>query len=130
MDTWGCEFLDQNNNQPPPKLDTGFVYQIPMRLMADLVDDRYQKEIRIRDKIQLQALTADIARRGIVTPATMHYSDKYVRLFDGNHRYLCAKTLGLENFPVVFVHVPKMQNKTGSTLFDAFNVLLEQLRQS
>jgi hypothetical protein len=130
METWGCEFLDNDTDrEPPPASDFGNVFQVPMSLMSYLVDKKYQKEIRIRDKEQLQGLTVDIARRGILKPATIHYSDKYIRLYDGNHRYHCAKTLGLESFPVVFVHVPKMQNQTGSSLLYAFNFLLEELRR-
>ena len=130
MDIWGCEFIDDGGNHKPPPSSKDRVFYLPMELMADLVDQKYQKEMRIRDKERLQALTVNIARHGILVPAKIHYSENLIRLYDGNHRYYCAKQLKLETFPVQFVHVPKMQNKTGSSLLHAFNFLLSELQKS
>lgn len=132
MDNWGCEFIEDQSSaiEPPPKPRESEFFAMPMQLMHELVDERYQREIAIKDKEQLHAMTVSIAKIGIVKPAIIHYSENLIRLWDGNHRYYCAKKLGLETFPVQFVYVPKMQNKTGTTLLRAFNLLLSQLPAS
>lgn len=133
MDNWGCEFVEDQMSTikpPPPTPPEGKVFAMPMELMADLVDERYQREMAVRDKTQLQAMIASIATRGIVNPMTIHYSKNLIRLYDGNHRYYCARVLGLKTVPVQFVHVPKMQNKTGTSLLHAFNFLLAHLPSS
>lgn len=132
MDGWGCEFIgeDRVGIQPPLEPEEDRVFEIPMALMSELVDKRYQKEMRIREKDRLQALTVNIARHGILNPGIVHYSDQLIRLYDGNHRYHCAKELGFKTFPVTFAHVPTMQNKTGTSLLFAFDFLLSELRKS
>ncbi|MDX3078399.1 hypothetical protein [Streptomyces sp. MI02-7b] len=47
----------------------------------------------------LEALTADIAERGIHTPLRLGFNEKFATL-DGNHRIAVAIRLGLESVPV------------------------------
>lgn len=128
MDSWGCEFVDDNGITQvpdPPLTKSGIVY-LSMIMLAEIVDNRYLKEIGTKDKRQVQALTADIARRGILYPGTLVYDDKKIRLQDGNHRYLAARALGLPHFPVVLRRVSRI-SAPGAGLEFAFQYLWNAL---
>lgn len=127
MDAWGCEFVDdgyQSDNPPPPYYSN--VFLMPMNILKEIVDLRYLKEIGVRDKLQIQALTADVAQRGIIEPGHLVYDDRSVRLQDGNHRYLAAKALQLPEFPVVLIRVSKI-SAPGASVESMFLYLMNSV---
>lgn len=119
MDAWGCEYLDQYNNTPPPPTVHSNTFLVPMHILASVVDVKYLKEISTKDKAQIQALTADVAQRGILEPGKLVYDNSTVRLQDGNHRYLAAKALQLPEFPVTLLRVSKI-TAPGASLESVF----------
>ena len=50
------------------------------------------------DDIQFQALKADIAERGVLTPIDV---DEQGYILDGHHRYRACVELGITNFPTI-----------------------------
>ena len=116
MDFWGCEFVEENAERLVPQFASGIV-DLEMDLLGQIVDTRYIREIAIKDAEQIQALTADIARRGILNPGLLIYDDKKVRLKDGNHRYVAAKNLQLRTFPVTLVRTSNIQAPGASLEF-------------
>lgn len=128
MESWGCEFVEDNGTtQRPdfPIVETSIVY-VSMDMLEQIVDTRYLKEIGSKDKAQVQALTVDIARRGILYPGTLVYDNKKIRLQDGNHRYLAARALGLRDFPVQLRRVSRI-SAPGADLEFAFQYLWSAL---
>jgi len=59
--------------------------------------ERYQV-LPSMDDIQFQALKADIAERGVLTPIDV---DEQGYILDGHHRYRACKELGITNFPTI-----------------------------
>jgi hypothetical protein len=53
----------------------------------------------------LDALTADIGQRGILTPLRLGFNEEFATL-DGNHRIAVAIRLGLESVPVTLFREP------------------------
>ncbi|MEV6609458.1 hypothetical protein [Kutzneria sp. NPDC051319] len=53
----------------------------------------------------LDALTADIGARGILTPLSLGFNEEFATL-DGNHRIAVALRLGLESVPVEVFRQP------------------------
>jgi ParB-like chromosome segregation protein Spo0J len=127
MDSWGCEFLEDNGSIAEFSIKASIkTFYMPMHILSNLVDDRYLAEISIRDSVQIQALTADISIKGILKPGELIYDNNFARLQDGNHRYLAAKRLGLEVFPVRIVRVSEI-NAAGASMEFLFSYFLSLL---
>lgn len=107
-DNWGCEYLDDHVPPMPFSPRTPQIFHINMDILDKIVDRRYINEISSRDSAQIQDLIVSIARYGVLRPGNLYYDKVKIRFQDGNHRYLAAKALQLETFPVTLQRVERL----------------------
>jgi hypothetical protein len=94
---WGEEFYDDGNfgklyNDEPNSYKPGGLL-VPIDLLDEIVDTKYIKEISLKDKSKVDWLRSQFSTVGQLHPGTIVYDRNYIRLKDGNHRYLAAKQL-------------------------------------
>jgi hypothetical protein len=127
---FGCEFIDDGSYGSKSRvIDYGEkpIY-LPIKIIEKTIDKKYIAEIIFKDKDYINELSYSININGIFEPGILTYDNEKIRLSDGNHRYLAAKNLNLQLFPVKVVQVDKI--KAGSVRFaDLFTEILEFLWQ-
>ena len=80
---------------------------LPTTLVARYraVDREHVGSAIVDTRQHLDALTADIGERGILTPLLLAYNEEFATL-DGNHRIAVAIRLGLDFVPVTIERLP------------------------
>jgi len=80
---------------------------LPTALVARYraVDREFVGSALVDTPRHLDALTADIGERGILTPLRLGFNEQFATL-DGNHRIAVAIRLGLASVPVALVREP------------------------
>ncbi|MGH6654087.1 MAG: hypothetical protein ACRDVE_02645 [Actinocrinis sp.] len=81
--------------------------QLPTALVARYraVDREHVGSALVDTPRHLDALTVDIAERGILVPLRLGFNEEFGTL-DGNHRIAAAIRLGLESVPVALFSEP------------------------
>ena len=128
-ESWGCEFLDDDNfgsqfdNTVGPGQDLRF---LPMSLVAQATDKNYLVEIRNNDSEYIQEIASSIQAVGFLEAGILTYDHQSIRLSDGNHRFLAAEILGLKEFPVELVQVDTLKARS-ARINNFLNLILEML---
>lgn len=110
MLSWGEEFCDDGSYgklYDPREYGTyiGGGLLVPISLLEEIVDPKYLKEITIKDKAKLDTLTGQLSTVGQLQPGYLIYDRNFIRLKDGNHRYIAAKRLGWTSLRVTLHRV-------------------------
>ena len=110
---WGGEFVDDGSYGKLFLKETVVdgIY-LPIHIIEKTLDAKYIAEIYIKDIDYINELKSSISIVGILEPGTLTYDLTSVRLSDGNHRFLAAKHLGLDKFPVQLKRVDNLKSRS------------------
>lgn len=107
---WGEEFFDdglfgkQVQSQDYEGYRSGGI-MIPISLLSEIVDPKYIKEIKVKDSEKIQYLQRHLSLVGQLQPGHLVYDRQYIRLKEGNHRYIAAQNLGWSHMRVTMRRV-------------------------
>ena len=128
LESWGCEYLELENNKEFVQYKHKKDYvDIPMSIMAKIVDKSVNTETRRKDGEYIAQLRENIATNGMKNPAEITIGPNSVILTDGNHRYCACLDLGYETFRVRIKTSDQKLKLNGIKVSDIVLELLELL---
>lgn len=109
---------------PTPRIENFVV--LPLDVVELMTDPSYLFKIEKSD--YLTSLLEDIAVNGILRPGIITLGPSSASLSDGNHRFLCAKMLGLKEYPATIRVAEKSGSVRGGSYKSIMPIILERAR--